>query len=56
MSRDWDRLIRGEIRIISSRRARKLRKRGIFCWYSRDVGSLVWESSEMRNPKLLEGR
>ena len=53
--RDWDRLIRGEIRIISSKRARKLRRRGVSCWYSCDVGALVWDSEDM-GKKQIRGR
>jgi len=53
--REWDRLIRGEVRMISSKRARKLRRRGVTCWYSRDVGSILWEASEMAIPRATRG-
>jgi len=42
---DLDLLRQGKIRAVGKVRARKLRKKGVACWWSPQLHSLVWAFS-----------
>jgi hypothetical protein len=34
---------RGEVRVVHTQRKRKLRKRGVYCWWSHCFNAWIWE-------------
>jgi len=54
--RELERLAAGELRLVHSQRARKLRKLGEYVWWNYGVCGLVWEPARSRRKANVWGK